>query len=214
MLIRLGYDIQFEIPAAVAMVALLNVHPSRSRDLLEPDELQTEPRLEITHYIDGVSEIVVRGSSRLRSSELFNSTLIRIRIAEQINLSAHESAVGDLHEMLSFCSTTATVKWMFSTIALERNVQPAGPCAGHLQLGTWLKVAFNLSAGDLQRPLLMCSLNAVTCAATFSIWRSPSVVRSTFRRAMPPNLPGRHRRARETSHGLQRMVQAPFKESR
>jgi hypothetical protein len=31
MLIRLAYDIQFEIPAEVAMVALLNVHPSRVR---------------------------------------------------------------------------------------------------------------------------------------------------------------------------------------
>jgi len=28
MILRLGYDIQFEIPSPVAMVALLNVHPS------------------------------------------------------------------------------------------------------------------------------------------------------------------------------------------
>ena len=48
MLIRLGYDIQFEVPAPVAMVALLNVHPSRVHDLLEPDELQTEPNLAVT----------------------------------------------------------------------------------------------------------------------------------------------------------------------
>jgi hypothetical protein len=33
MLIRLGYDIQFEIPSPVAMVALLSVHPSRAGDL-------------------------------------------------------------------------------------------------------------------------------------------------------------------------------------
>ena len=32
-LIRLGYDIQFEMPAPVTMVALLNVHPSRDRAL-------------------------------------------------------------------------------------------------------------------------------------------------------------------------------------
>src|ERR1700733_835135 len=41
MLIRLAYDIQFEIPSTVAMVTLLNVHPSRAAGLLEPDELQT-----------------------------------------------------------------------------------------------------------------------------------------------------------------------------
>jgi hypothetical protein len=40
MIIRLGYDIQFQVPTSVAMVALLNVHPSRAQDLLEPDELQ------------------------------------------------------------------------------------------------------------------------------------------------------------------------------
>ena len=35
MLIRLGYDIQFEIPQTVAMVGMLNVHPSRAADLRE-----------------------------------------------------------------------------------------------------------------------------------------------------------------------------------
>ena len=63
MLIRLAYDIQFQIPTPVAMVALLSVHPSRVPDLLEPDELQTEPGLEIT-TTSTVSEIVVPGSLR------------------------------------------------------------------------------------------------------------------------------------------------------
>ena len=39
MLIRIGYDIQFDIPAPVPMVALLHVHPSRDKDLIEPDTL-------------------------------------------------------------------------------------------------------------------------------------------------------------------------------
>ena len=43
MLIRLGYDIQFEIPAAVAMVGMLHVHPSRAADLREPDEVTISP---------------------------------------------------------------------------------------------------------------------------------------------------------------------------
>ena len=51
--IRLGYDIQFEVPVTVSMVALLNVHPSRTHDLLEPDELTIEPRIPVTNYIDG-----------------------------------------------------------------------------------------------------------------------------------------------------------------
>ena len=43
MLIRLGYDIGFNVPAPVTIVAMLHVHPSRERDLLEPDELKLDP---------------------------------------------------------------------------------------------------------------------------------------------------------------------------
>ncbi len=60
MLIRLAYDIQFDIPASVAMMALLNVHPSRARDLLEPDELQAgrhRPTEKSIHLIAGVLQI-------------------------------------------------------------------------------------------------------------------------------------------------------------
>jgi hypothetical protein len=35
MFIRLSYDIQFEFPATVAGVTLLDVHPSRAADLLK-----------------------------------------------------------------------------------------------------------------------------------------------------------------------------------
>jgi transglutaminase-like putative cysteine protease len=53
MLIRLGYDIQFDIPYSVPIVALLHVHPSRVHDLLQPDALETEPQLDVRTYIDG-----------------------------------------------------------------------------------------------------------------------------------------------------------------
>ena len=45
MLIRLGYDIQFDIPAPVDMVGVLHVHPSRVQDLREPDELSVTPEV-------------------------------------------------------------------------------------------------------------------------------------------------------------------------
>ena len=67
MLIRLAYDIQFDIPASVAMVALLNVHPSRAPDLLEPDEMQTEPKLEVT-LTSTASETAARGLSLLQGN--------------------------------------------------------------------------------------------------------------------------------------------------
>src|SRR5208282_2531938 len=52
MILRLGYDIQFEFPGPVAMVALLHVHPSRAADLRGPDELQVDPVSETETYID------------------------------------------------------------------------------------------------------------------------------------------------------------------
>jgi hypothetical protein len=52
MLIRLGYDIQFETVGEVPIVTLLNVHPSRKKDLREPDELQTDPLVNVENYED------------------------------------------------------------------------------------------------------------------------------------------------------------------
>jgi hypothetical protein len=79
MLIRLAYDIQFEIPSEVAMVALLHVHPSRIHDLLEPDELQTEPKLDVTSYFDSFGNRCVRFVAPQGPLRLSSSTLIPIQ---------------------------------------------------------------------------------------------------------------------------------------
>ena len=52
MLIRLGYDLRFEIAAPVPIVTLLTVHPSRRRDLREPDGVHVEPALDVEEYCD------------------------------------------------------------------------------------------------------------------------------------------------------------------
>jgi len=97
MLIRIGYDIQFQIPTSVAMVALLSVHPSRAEDLLEPDELKTEPALEVSHYIDSFGNRCSRFVAPPGRLRLSASTLIRQSdLPDQVNLSAREIPVGDL----------------------------------------------------------------------------------------------------------------------
>ena len=104
MLIRLAYDIQFEIPATVAMVALLNVHPSRIHDLLEPDELHIEPNIPVTSYIDGFGNRCARFVARAGPLRLSGATLIRDSgYPDTLNLAARESPVGDLpHQVLSY----------------------------------------------------------------------------------------------------------------
>ena len=76
MRIRLGYDIRFEIPAPVAMVALLSVHPSRRPDLLEPDRLQLDPPAPVEEYQDCFGNICSRFLAPSGRIMLQGSTLI------------------------------------------------------------------------------------------------------------------------------------------
>jgi transglutaminase-like putative cysteine protease len=136
MLIRLGYDIQFDLPAEVAMVALLSVHPSRVADLLEPDELHTDPPLPTTNYIDGFGNRCTRfvapsGVLRLSST----SIILDSGNPDVLNLSAREVPVGDLpNEVLSYLLNSRYCEVdHFSSIAYEH--------FGHLNPG-WNRVQY------------------------------------------------------------------------
>lgn len=76
MLIRLGYDITFEIPATVPIIAMLNVYPSRANDLREPDQLKVEPHVNIDSYVDSFGNQCSRFVAQPGSVRLLNSTLI------------------------------------------------------------------------------------------------------------------------------------------
>jgi transglutaminase-like putative cysteine protease len=122
MLIRLAYDIQFEIPAEVAMVTLLHVHPSRAGDLLEPDELQTEPRLEVTSYQDSFGNRCARFVAPPGHLRLSSQTLIQDSgLIDPANFSARESAVGELPDgILRFLMNSRYCEVdRFSNIAYE-----------------------------------------------------------------------------------------------
>jgi transglutaminase-like putative cysteine protease len=104
MLIRLAYDIQFDIPTEVAMIALLHVHPSRTADLLEPDEIATEPKLEVTSYYDTFGNrcarfVAPRGHLRLSSTTLIQDS----GETDPVKWDARETPVGELpNELLRF----------------------------------------------------------------------------------------------------------------
>ena len=148
MLIRMAYDIQFDIPAPVAMVALLNVHPSRASDLLEPDELQTEPRLEVSQYIDGFGNRCARFVAPQGQLRLSSSTLIQDSDEpDEVNWAARERGVGDLpHEVLGFLLNSRYCEVdRFSNIAVELFGEVA-PGWGRVQaICNWVHnhVAFN-----------------------------------------------------------------------
>jgi transglutaminase-like putative cysteine protease len=90
MLIRLGYDIRFDIAAPLTYVAQLKVHPSRVADLLEPDVLRVESSdfgyfpaedgssiLPTHEYIDSYGNVCTRFVAPRGHLKLSNSTLIQ-----------------------------------------------------------------------------------------------------------------------------------------
>lgn len=97
MLIRVGYDIHFEIPAPVPVVALLNVHPSRRHDLREPDRLRVEPEVAVDEYQDLFGNISTRFVAPGGSLRLFNSTIVEDSgEPDPVNPAAREVPVGEL----------------------------------------------------------------------------------------------------------------------
>ena len=97
MLIRLGYDIRFDIPADVPIVALLNVHSSRVGDLKEPDELVLDPAVPIERYCDCFGNTCSRFLAPAGSIALMGSTLIYDSgEPDEVNLDATQAPVEEL----------------------------------------------------------------------------------------------------------------------
>ncbi len=97
MLIRLGYDIRFNVPFSTPMVALLNVHSSRIQDLKEADMLRTEPDIPVEPYHDSFGNQCCRFVACPGELRLYNSALIEDSgEPDPQNLDAREIPVGDL----------------------------------------------------------------------------------------------------------------------
>jgi transglutaminase-like putative cysteine protease len=104
MILRLGYDIQFDLPYPIAVVAMLNVHPSRAADLQAPDELSVEPAIATEDYIDSFGNRCARFFAQSGPLRLSNSTLIYdTGLPDAVNLAAREVPVQDLpHDVLRY----------------------------------------------------------------------------------------------------------------
>jgi transglutaminase-like putative cysteine protease len=76
MQIRLGYDIRFQNNAEVPFIAMLSVHPSRQKDLCEPDILHTDPPVRVQQYVDVFGNICSRFLAPAGDIRLFSSSLI------------------------------------------------------------------------------------------------------------------------------------------
>lgn len=52
MLLRVGYDVQYDCSARTPMVVLLTVHHRHAPDMIQPDVLETRPAVPVTGYRD------------------------------------------------------------------------------------------------------------------------------------------------------------------
>ena len=122
MMIRIGYDIQFEFPIPVAMVALLHVHPSRVADLRAPDDLHTDPAIVTEAYLDSFGNRCTRFLAPKGLLRLTTSTLIHDSgLADPVNPGAREVPVQELpHDVLKYLINSRYCEVdRFSMIALE-----------------------------------------------------------------------------------------------
>jgi transglutaminase-like putative cysteine protease len=122
MILRIGYDIQFDMPAPVAMVALLKVHPSRVADLRAPDEVQAEPALQMESFIDSFGNRCSRFVAPKGALRLSNSALIYDSgAADLVSYGAREIPVQELPpDILRYLYNSRYCEVdRFSMIALE-----------------------------------------------------------------------------------------------
>ncbi len=97
MKIRLGYDIAFETPREVAVVAMLHVHPTRVPDLLEPDVLHTNAGVARDEYVDSFGNRCTRLVAPAGELELRASTLIEDSgLPDPVGMDAVEHPVAEL----------------------------------------------------------------------------------------------------------------------
>src|SRR5687767_1219158 len=76
MLIRVGYDLVFDVPAPTPMLLVLFLHPSRYATTRRPDNIVTEPYVPITTYIDQFGNQVGRIVAPAGKLRLWNDVIV------------------------------------------------------------------------------------------------------------------------------------------
>ncbi len=102
--LRLGYDLRFDLPSPVALVALLHVHPFVQSNLLLPDTLRTEPALPVREYTDSFGNRCSRIHAPAGLLRLHNITeIIAPDFGDEAGVDAPEIPVQELpDEVLQF----------------------------------------------------------------------------------------------------------------
>jgi transglutaminase-like putative cysteine protease len=97
MLIRFGYEIVFDLPAAAAMVLLLSPHPSALSRLVGAETFEIEPHIDPHSFIDHYGNHTMRLAAPAGQLRLFYSAMIRDSgLPDIIDLDAQELAINQV----------------------------------------------------------------------------------------------------------------------
>ena len=132
MLIRVGFELVYEFAQKTPLVLMLNVHPSRARDLVQPDHLRVSPALPVARYLDAFGNICSRlvappGEVAIRTDAI----VADCGLPDAVEPAARQHEVGELpHDALVFllgsryCETERLMNVAWSNFA---GTQPGWP---------------------------------------------------------------------------------------
>ncbi len=134
MLIRVGYDLAFDVAAPAPMLLTLYLHPSRDRDARRPDNLITEPFVPISQSIDPFGNRVGRCVAPAGKFRIWNDVIVEDSgLPDPIVTHAVQHPVEDLpNECIQFLLPSRYCE-------VDRMVQMAWDLFGKTPLG-WARV--------------------------------------------------------------------------
>ena len=104
MKIRIGFELVYEFAQKSSVVLMLNVHPSRAPDLIQPDHIQVTPTVPLTRYRDAFDNICTRLIAPQGQLRVFTDAVIADSgLPDPIEPAARQHDVSELpHEALMF----------------------------------------------------------------------------------------------------------------
>ncbi|MGI8480889.1 MAG: transglutaminase-like domain-containing protein [Chthoniobacterales bacterium] len=108
MLIKVGFDIAFELLGPTPMILMLYVHPSRQKDLRAPEKIRVDPDVVLANFTDLYGNRCARIFAPAGTLRLSLETLIEDSgRPDERNPSAAQHSIGDLpDEVLPYLLTS------------------------------------------------------------------------------------------------------------
>ena len=134
MKIRIGFEITYDFVARTPMMLMLNVHPSRTADIIKPDQLRVSPAVPLTRYLDAFGNVCTRLVAPPGQIEIRTDALVADSgLPDVVEPAARQHEVAELpHDALVFLLASRYCE-------TERLMEAAWSRFGNTPLG-WARV--------------------------------------------------------------------------